>query len=294
LVARTVAPALAAGEVVVTQGYLGSTSQSAVTTLGRGGSDWSAALLGEALRADEVQIWTDVEGVLSADPRVVADPRPIPVLSPAEAAELAAFGAKVLHPATIQPAVDAGIPVTVRHTLRPQGAFTTIDPRANRSARGTVAALACRGPVTVLTMTSTRMLAASGYLARLFAAFGELGICVDLVATAEVSVTCTVEPDAPLEKLAKALAGHATIEVATDRAIVAAVGDGLVRAPQLLARAASALHPIVPEVTCFGGNDRNLSFVVRQSEVTAAMQRLHAAFFETASLAPAGDAREVG
>ncbi|MBL8754489.1 MAG: aspartate kinase [Planctomycetes bacterium] len=283
--ARTVAPPLADGAIVVTQGYVGASVGGATTTLGRGGSDWSAALLGEALRAEEVQIWTDVEGVLSADPRVVPEPRPIPVLSPAEAAELAAFGAKVLHPATIQPAVEAGIPVTVRHTLRPTGAFTTIDPRAGRSTRGAVAALACRGPVTVLTMTSTRMLAASGYLARLFAAFGELGICVDLVATAEVSVTCTVEPDAPLEKLAKALAGHATIEVQTDRAIVAAVGDGLVRAPQLLARAAAALHPIVPEITCFGGNDRNLSFVVRQAEVVAAMQRLHAEFFATAPAA---------
>jgi aspartate kinase len=291
--ARTVAPVLAEGAVVVTQGYVGATAAGATTTLGRGGSDWSAALLGEALRADEVQIWTDVEGVLSADPRVVPEPRPIPVLSPAEAAELAAFGAKVLHPATIQPAVEAGIPVTVRHTLRPAGAFTTIDPRVSRSSRGTVAALACRGPVTVLTMTSTRMLAASGYLARLFAAFGELGICVDLVATAEVSVTCTVEPDAPLERLAKALAGHATIEVATDRAIVAAVGDGLVRAPHMLARAATALHPIVPEITCFGGNDRNLSFVVRQAEVTAAMQRLHTEFFGTQATTTVAATQEV-
>lgn len=296
LVADLVAPHLAGGAIVVTQGYVGSTANGAATTLGRGGSDWSAALLGEALGADEVQIWTDVEGVLSADPRVVQEPHPIPVLSPAEAAELAAFGAKVLHPATIQPAVDAGIPVTVRHTLRPHGAFTTIDPRTQRRDRGTIAALACRGPVTVLTMTSTRMLAASGYLARLFAAFGELGICVDLVATAEVSVTCTVEPEAPIERLTKALAGLATIEVATERAIVAAVGDGLARSPRLLARAAAALHPIVPEVVSFGGNDRNLSFVVRQAEVATAMQRLHQEFFggTTASARPHERSEEVG
>jgi aspartate kinase len=279
LAAQHLAPPLRAGRVVVTQGYVGATAAGATTTLGRGGSDWSAALLGEALAAREVQIWTDVEGVLTADPRLVADARPIPVLRPAEAAELAAFGAKVLHPATIQPAVDAGIPVTVRHTLRPAGAFTTIDPRGEPRERGAVAALACRGPVTVLTMTSTRMLAASGYLARLFAAFGELGICIDLVATAEVSVTCTVEPDAPLEQLTKALAGLATIEVAEQRAIVAAVGDGLRRSPGLLARAAAALHPVLPEVVSFGGNDRNLSFVVRQSEVALAMQKLHAELF---------------
>jgi aspartate kinase len=287
LAAERLAPLLRDGRVVVTQGYVGATAAGATTTLGRGGSDWSAALLGEALAAEEVQIWTDVEGVLTADPRVVPDTRPIPVLSPAEAAELAAFGAKVLHPATIQPAVDAGIPVTVRHTLRPLGAFTTIDPRATPRERGTIAALACRGPVTVLTMTSTRMLATSGYLARLFAAFGELGICVDLVATAEVSVTCTVEPDAPIERLTRALAGSATIEVAEDRAIVAAVGEGLRRSPGLLARAAAALAPILPEVVSFGGNDRNLSFVVRQAEVGAAMQRLHAEFFAPAALGAA-------
>ncbi len=279
LAAQHIAPPLHTGRVVVTQGYVGATAGGAVTTLGRGGSDWSAALLGEALAAEEVQIWTDVEGVLTADPRQVADPRPIPVLSPAEAAELAAFGAKVLHPSTIQPAVDAGIPVTVRHTLRPNGAFTTIDPRRAVGDRGGIAALACRGPVTVLTMTSTRMLAASGYLARLFAAFGELCICVDLVATAEVSVACTVEPDAPLERLAKALQGLATVEVATDRAIVAAVGEGLRRAPLLLARASRALHPIAPDLVSFGGNDRNMSFVVKQAEVGDAMQRLHAEFF---------------
>jgi aspartate kinase len=288
------APLLRDGRIVVTQGYVGATEAGATTTLGRGGSDWSAALLGEALGAGEVQIWTDVEGVLTADPRVVADTRPIPVLSPAEAAELAAFGAKVLHPATIQPAVDAGIPVTVRHTLRPHGAFTTIDPRVNVRERGQVAALACRGPLTVLTMTSTRMLAASGYLARLFAAFGELGICIDLVATAEVSVSCTVEPDAPIDRLTKALAGLATIEVAEDRAIVAAVGEGLRRAPGLLARAANALAPILPELVSFGGNDRNLSFVVRHAEAGAAMQRLHTEFFGAAPVAAATDAQEAG
>jgi aspartate kinase len=294
LAGEHLAPALRDDRIVVTQGYVGATAAGATTTLGRGGSDWSAALLGEALGADEVQIWTDVEGVLTADPRVVPDPRPIPVLSPAEAAELAAFGAKVLHPATIQPAVDAGIPVTVRHTLRPHGAFTTIDPRVAAHPRGHVAALACRGPVTVLTMTSTRMLAASGHLARLFAAFGELGICIDLVATAEVSVTCTVEPDAPIERLTQALAGFATIEVAEGRAIVAAVGEGLRRAPGLLARAAAALAPTLPEVVSFGGNDRNLSFVVRHAEVSGAMRRLHAEFFGAAAPAPGTRTQEVG
>lgn len=282
LTQQHVLPQLQAGAIVVTQGYVGGSADGATTTLGRGGSDWSAALLGEALAADEVQIWTDVEGVLTADPRIVAGARPIATLSADEAAELAAFGAKVLHPSTIQPAIDAGIPVTVRHTGRPAGAFTTIDPRQRRAARHGIAALACRGPVTVLTMTSRRMLAASGYLARLFGAFGELGISVDLVATAEVSVACTVEADAPIDRLLAALAGLAHVDVATDRAIVAAVGDGLQRTPHVLERACRALHPIVPELVSYGGNSRNLSFVVRAAERDIAMQRLHAEFFGAA------------
>ncbi|MBP8299068.1 MAG: aspartate kinase [Planctomycetes bacterium] len=290
LAAQHLAPPLATGSIVVTQGYVGSTSEGFTTTLGRGGSDWSAALLGEALRASEVQIWTDVEGVLTADPRIVPGARPILTLSPAEAAELAAFGAKVLHPATIQPAVEAGIPVTVRHTQRPLGSFTTIDPRRATTARNGLAALATRGPVTVLTMTSTRMLAASGYLARLFAAFGELGICVDLVVTAEVAVSCTVEPDAPLERLVQALDGLARVEILRDRAIVCGVGEGLRTAPHVVERACRALGSITPELIGFGGNERNLSFVVRQSEAALAMQRLHTEFFtERANRAAAAE-----
>jgi aspartate kinase len=273
-------PRLEAGTIVVTQGYVGAAADGATTTIGRGGSDWSAALLGEALGAEEVQIWTDVEGVLTADPRVVPDARPIAVMSADEAAELAAFGAKVLHPSTIQPAIDAGIPVTVRHTERPAGRFTMIDARSRAATRGAVAALAGRGPVTVLTMTSRRMLAASGYLARLFAVFGELGVSIDLVATAEVSVACTVEADAPVERLVQALNGLAHVEVVTGRAIVAVFGDGLARMPHVLERACRALSPIVPELVSFGGNTRNLSFVVPQQDRDAALRRLHAEFFD--------------
>lgn len=294
LAAQHIAPRLAHGEIVVTEGYIGSTRGGHTTTLGRGGSDWSASLLGAALGAEEVQIWTDVEGVLTADPRCVEGARPIASLTPAEAAELAAFGAKVLHPSTIQPAVDARIPVTVRHTQRPHGGFTTIDPRSTPARRGGVAALASRGPVTVLTMTSTRMLQASGYLARLFGAFGQLGISVDLIATAEVSVSCTVEPDAPLEALAELLHGHATVEVVTDRAIVAAVGEGLRQTPRLLERACRALADLTPELVSFGGNARNLSFVVPASDANRALQRLHAEFFAEPVQRPLARATEVG
>jgi aspartate kinase len=275
---QNIGPHVARGVTVITQGYVGSAPDGSTTTLGRGGSDWSAALLGAALGAKELQIWTDVEGILTADPRTVSEPQPIGHLTPEEAAELAAFGARVLHPSTIQPVVDRGIPVTVRHTMRPHGSFTTIDRTCTNPMRG-IAALACRGPITVLTMTSRRMLDASGYLARLFEVFGELDISVDLVTTAEVSVACTVESNAPINRLVAALDGHAHVEITEDCAIVAAIGDGLQHTKRVLERACHALHPIKPMMVSFGGNSRNLSFVVRSSEQEEAMHRLHHEFF---------------
>jgi aspartate kinase len=278
LAAERIAPHLAAGKVVVTQGYVGATAESVTTTLGRGGSDWSAALFGAALAADEVQIWTDVEGVYSADPRVVPQARPIPELSFAEAAELAAFGAKVLHPATIQPAVEASIPVTVRHTERPDGRFTTI--RSHTAVGRSVTALASRGPIVLLTVTSTRMLAQAGFLARLFEVFGRLGVSVDLVATAEVSVSLSVEADAPLDKLRSELERFATVSIQRNRAIVALVGEELRKSSGIAARAFRALEDINVELISMGANEINLSLVVEQGQAAESVRRLHAAFFE--------------
>ena len=275
---QNIGPHVGRGVTVVTQGYVGRSRDGFTTTLGRGGSDWSAALLGAALGADEVQIWTDVEGVLTTDPRTVPQARPIATLSPDEAAELAAFGARVLHPSTIQPAVDRGIAVTVRHTMRPDGAFTRIAADCADPTRG-IAALASRGPVTALTMTSRRMLEASGYLAKLFEVFGELDVPVDLITTAEVSVAVTVEHDAPVARLVAALDGTAHVEVTEDCAIVAAIGDGLQHTERVLERACRALHPIEPRMVSFGGNSRNLSFVVRGIEREQALRRLHDEFF---------------
>jgi aspartate kinase len=266
-------PLLGAGSVVVTQGYIGATEDGLTTTLGRGGSDYSAALFGAALGAEEVQIWTDVEGVLTSDPRIVPDALPIPELSFAEAAELAAFGAKVLHPATIQPAVEARIPVTVRHTQKPEGRFTTISAEV-RTGRP-ITALASRGPVTVLTVSSTRMLAQSGFLARLFEVFGRRGVSVDLVATAEVSVSLTVEADIPLQPLMGDLAAFATVEVNEGRAIIAAVGERLKSTPGLGAQLLTALGDINVEMISMGANEINLSLVVKQESTAEALRRMH-------------------
>lgn len=267
------APLLGAGKPVITQGYIGATEDGLTTTLGRGGSDYSAALFGAALGAEEVQIWTDVEGVLTCDPRTVPEALPIPELSFAEAAELAAFGAKVLHPATIQPAVEARIPVTVRHTQKPEGRFTTISAEV-RTGRP-ITALASRGPVTVLTVSSTRMLAQSGFLARLFEVFGRRGVSVDLVATAEVSVSLTVEADVSLKALMSDLAAFATVEVHEGRAIIAAVGERLKSTPGLGAQLLLALGDINVEMISMGANEINLSLVVKQDSTAEALRRLH-------------------
>ena len=267
------APLLGAGRIVVTQGYIGGTEDGLTTTLGRGGSDYSAALFGAALGAEEVQIWTDVEGVLTCDPRIVPEALPIPELSFAEAAELAAFGAKVLHPATIQPAVEAGIPVTVRHTQKPEGRFTTISAEV-RTGRP-ITALASRGPVTVLTVSSSRMLAQSGFLARLFEVFGRKGVSVDLVATAEVSVSLTVEADEPLKPLIEELSTFATVTVSEGRAIIAAVGERLKSTPGLGGRLLSALGGINVEMISMGANEINLSLVVKEADTHEALRRLH-------------------
>lgn len=280
LAREQLAPRLAAGRAVVTQGYIGSTSDGSTTTLGRGGSDYSASLLGAALGCDEVQIWTDVEGVFTADPRVVPAARPIEHLSFAEAAELAAFGAKVLHPATIQPAVDARIPVTVRHTQRPRGRFTTI--REAFAGERPVTALASRGPVHVITLGSTRMLAASGFLARIFDVFGKLGVSVDVVSTAEVAVSVTVEADAPIEALRRELERFATLDVRRDRSIVAVVGERLKRTPGVASSALSAVDDLEVEMLSMGANEINLSLVIERRFEHEVVRRLHRKLIERA------------
>jgi aspartate kinase len=278
LTSERLAPLVAPGRAVVTQGYIGACADGATTTLGRGGSDYSAALLGAALGSDEVQIWTDVEGVYTCDPRIVPQARSIPELSFAEAAELAAFGAKVLHPSTIQPAVEARIPVTVRHTQRPDGRFTTI--RESCAADRPVAALAGRGPVVVVTLTSTRMLDASGFLARIFEVFGRLGVSVDVVSTAEVAVSVTVEADAPLEALRRELERVARVEIRPERSIVAVVGERLRETRGVAARALAALESMDIEMLSMGSNEINLTLVLDRRLEHEALRRLHAAFFE--------------
>jgi aspartate kinase len=278
LAALNLLPFVGPGGIAVTQGYIGSDASGAPTTLGRGGSDYSASLFGAALGASEIQIWTDVEGVLTCDPRVVPAARPVELLGYDEAAELAAFGAKVLHPATILPAVELGIPVTVRNSMVPDGRFTTIS-RESASGRP-VTALASRGPVTVITVSTPRMLGGAGFLASIFEAFGRRGVSVDLVSTSEVSVSATVDGSAAVDELAADLAELGEVKVQRDRAVVALVGERLLKTPGVPGRALGALSEIYVEMISLGANEINLSLVVGREHAAEAQRALHAAFFE--------------
>lgn len=282
-VAEIALPAIEASGAAITQGFIGRDPHGTTTTLGRGGSDFSASLLGAALHADEVQIWTDVEGVLTCDPRVVPSARSVHEVSAAEAAELAAFGANVLHPATIAPAMAGGATVTVRHTQRPEGEFTTIRPGAVSAQAAT--AIASRGPVTLLTVSSPRMLDHAGFMQRLFEVFGEHQVSIGLIATAEVSVSVTVEDEVDLEALLRDLGEFAEVEVARGRTIIAVVGDRLRATRGLAARVFSSLAPVANvELISQGANEINLSVVVRCDERDEALRALHAGLFEDAPL----------
>ena len=269
---------VAAGQVPVTGGFIGATASGVTTTLGRGGSDYSAAIFGACLDVDEIQIWTDVDGMLTADPRVVPEPKLVPQLSFAEASELAYFGAKVLHPATILPAVAKNIPVRILNSRRPEVTGTIITANG-RSGGPAMTALACKRGVTVVDITSSRMLMAHGFLRRLFEVFERFKTSVDVVTTSEVSVSVTVDNPRRLEDIASNLKNFAEVSRESDMAIVCAVGENLRADPTLFARAVNALDRIPLRLVSQAASRRNITFVMRDADAPEAMKRLHQAFF---------------
>jgi aspartate kinase len=273
------APLLADGSIPVLGGFVGATPEGATTTLGRGGSDYSATLIGAALGAAEIQIWTDVCGFLTADPRVVPGAQPIAHLSYAEAAELAYFGAKVLHPKTIQPAVESEIPVRVCNSRAPSEPSTRIDGRREPSPQG-VKAIAHKCGITIVQVTSARMLGAHGFLSALFEVFARHRVAVDIVATSEVSVSLTVDDALRLGPVVDDLRALGTVEVTEGFAIVCAVGQGLRGTPGILARVFGTLAELDIALVSQGASSINLTFAVSERAVEKAVQRLHAAFFE--------------
>jgi aspartate kinase len=273
-----VTPLVLAGKVPIIAGYLGSTVHGVTTTLGRGGSDYTAALLGAAIDAEAIEIWTDVDGMLTADPRVVENPQLIDHIRFDEAAELASFGAKVLHPNTIAPAVRRGIPVYVLNSTNPAGSGTKITFDAPRMP---VRAIAGKGNTAIVKVRSTRMVATPGVLRAIFDVFERNRTSVDVVTTSEVSVSMTVDDDKYLDVVVGQLREFGDVGVERGRAIVAVVGAGLGESSPSMALALKAIGDVRLHMVSLSATGINLTLIVDGEELKPVMRRLHAAFFGT-------------
>jgi len=271
-----VLPLIQTGRVPVMGGFIGRTAQGVTTTLGRGGSDYTASLLGAALHADAIEIWTDVDGMLTADPRVVKGSKLIDQIRFDEASELASFGAKVLHPNTIAPAVRLGIPVFIYNSRNPRGTGTRITFDAPRRA---VSAIAGKGGITLVKVGAAKMLFAKGFLRKVFEIFERNGVSVDVVATSEVSVSVTVDDPSNLDSLVVDLATLGDVAVERDRAIVAVVGAAISEDSAAMGRAIGALDGIVVHMMSLSATGINLTIIVDGDQLNPAMERLHNAFF---------------
>jgi aspartate kinase len=274
-------PMLRKGSVPVTQGFLGATQEGAATTLGRGGSDYSAAIIGALLGAEEIEIWTDVDGILTTDPKIVPNARLLATVTFQEASELAYFGAKVLHPSTLLPAVEKNIPVHVYNTKRPESPGTHIVAReTGKSKDGCIKSIAYKQGITLINIYSTRMLLAHGFLKSIFEIFDKLETSVDLVATSEVSVSLTIDDTRNLEKIVSELKTFSTVTVEQKKAIVCLVGEQMKYTPGIAARVFSAIKEVNVNMIAQGASEINVSFIVNESDVTTVVQKLHREFFE--------------
>jgi aspartate kinase len=276
-------PHLHAGTVVLSQGYIGATMSGKTTTLGRGGSDYSAAIFGAALGASAIQIWTDVDGVLTTDPRLVPEARRLKVMTFREAAELAYFGAKVLHPSTIRPAVKQNIPVYVLNSKRPHIEGTLIT-NAVQSFEGMMKSIAHKKGQVIVNLTSTQMLDAYGFLYKVSKVFADYQTPIDMISTSEVSISLTIGDATHLDKIVAELESIAEVEIERNIAIVCVVGDNLRAAPGIAARIFSALaqQRINIKMISQGASEINIGFAVDEKDAQTAVKALHQEFFSEA------------
>ena len=271
-------PPLTRQHVVVMGGFIGSTEDGVTSTLGRGGSDFTASLVGAGIGAEEIQIWTDVDGMLTADPNVIPSAHRVRVISFTEAAELAYFGAKVLHPATVMPAIDKNIPVMILNSRRPQVEGTRIQS-ASVPSKNVVKSIACKSKVIVMNIRSTRMFMAHGFMRRIFEVFERLETSVDMIATSEVSVSLTIDQPERVQAIAAALREFSEVSVDENQAIICIVGDNLSHTPGVAARLFKALGSINVRMLSQGASALNLGFVVAGEDLRAAVAALHTEFF---------------
>lgn len=272
-------PKIENGYVIMTQGFIGATPSGITTTIGRGGSDYSAAIVGSLLNAENIQIWTDVDGILTSDPTVVKDAKRIKIMSFNEAAELAYFGARVLHPETILPAVRKDIPVYVLNSRRPESTGTMIIAKPKVNKQCVVKSIAYKEGITVVSIVSTRMFLAHGFLENVFDVFDKYETVVHTVATSEVSISVTVDNVAYLGEILQELKAFATVSVSDRKAIVCVVGEHLKDSPGVAARVLHAITDINVNMISQGASEINISFVIDEEHVDDVVRRLHKEFF---------------
>ncbi len=272
-------------DVVVTTGFIAQSHDGHITTLGRGGSDYSATIFGSAIGAKEVEIWTDVDGVMTADPSIVPQAQSLPELSFNEASELAWYGARVLHPSTILPAVADGIPVRVLNTLKPDNPGTVIVGRPANEQAAIVKSIVYKENLTLVNIVSSRMLMSHNFLAHVFGLFEKHEIAVNMVATSEVTVSLTT--DAPVDRvrpIADEMAAYGTTEIKDDHAIVCIVGEGMAGVRGTAARACVALAGAGVNIQMIsqGTREINIAVLVGNEDIAPAVRALHAEFFAEA------------
>mmetsp|Transcript_58132 Transcript_58132/g.123285 ORF Transcript_58132/g.123285 Transcript_58132/m.123285 type:complete len:438 (-) Transcript_58132:254-1567(-) len=268
--------------VAVVTGFIGHNTKGRITTLGRGGSDLTATAIGSALKVEEIQVWKDVDGILTADPRLVEHAVPVSHVSYEEASELAYFGAQVLHPIAMQPALKADIPVRVKNSYNPSAPGSVIDKVGNPDRM--VTAITCKRGVTLMDIHSLQMLGAYGFLGAVFGEFEKNRVSVDVLASSEVSVSVTLDKkqrEEDISSLCTALGAFAEVELHRDRAILTLIAD-VGRSSDVLAtvfRSFSA-HGIKVEMMSQGASKVNISFIVREDQIDEAILKLHSCFFE--------------
>lgn len=267
--------------VPVVTGFIGKTEKGEITTLGRGGSDYTAGIIGSAINADEIQIWTDVDGIMSTDPKIVSSAKTLENISFAEASELAYFGARVLHPKTILPAVKKNIPIRVLNSFNPKGNGTTILNNAEKNGQ-IVKAIACKKNIILINVDSKRMLGAHGFLARLFDVFYKYKQSVDVISTSEVSVSMTVDNGKNIKDIAMDLKGIADVEILKNKAVICVIGEGMRNTPGVLGRTFTALGKkrINIEMISQGASEINTTFIVDGKDAENAIKVLHKEFYE--------------
>ncbi|HEY3989843.1 MAG TPA: lysine-sensitive aspartokinase 3 [Acidobacteriaceae bacterium] len=275
---RHVLPLAQAGRVVVVGGFIGSTPEGVTTTLGRGGSDFSAALIGGGLHAESIEIWTDVNGIMTTDPRICPDALRVRTISFDEASELAYFGAKVLHPATILPAVEKNIPVLVLNSRDAQNEGTRITALAPH-CRSPFKSIAAKKRLTIIDIVANRMLMSHGYLKAVFEVFDRHKCSVDMVSTSEVSVSLTVDSNERLPEIAADLRKFADVKYEGRKALICMVGENIRGQNGIAAQVFGALTHINLRMISQGASEINMSFMIEEDDVEEAIRSLHSVFF---------------